>query len=102
MVTGGLGALGLITAQWLADRGCRHICLLGRTGRCLLLCVALALLCFLLANINVYMCFVPAQHSGCEPCLSQHNLPQGQRRAKRHPGSSHEQPLRRSCDSSAL
>ena len=36
LVTGGLGALGLITAQWLADRGCRHICLLGRTGRCLL------------------------------------------------------------------
>ena len=36
MVTGGLGALGLITAQWLADRGLRHLCLLGRTGRCLL------------------------------------------------------------------
>ena len=34
MVTGGLGSLGLVTAQWLADQGRRHICLLGRTGRC--------------------------------------------------------------------
>lgn len=33
MVTGGLGSLGNITAQWLADQGCRHICLIGRTGR---------------------------------------------------------------------
>jgi len=33
MVTGGLGSLGNITAQWLTDQGCRHICLIGRTGR---------------------------------------------------------------------
>ncbi|MDI5974353.1 SDR family oxidoreductase [Streptomyces sp. SL13] len=33
LVTGGLGGLGLATAQWLADRGARHIALLGRTGR---------------------------------------------------------------------
>ena len=33
VVTGGLGALGLLTAQWLADRGRRHVCLLGRIGR---------------------------------------------------------------------
>ena len=33
LVTGGLGSLGIITAQWLADQGRRHICLLGRTGR---------------------------------------------------------------------
>lgn len=34
VVTGGLGSLGNSTAQWLADQGCCHICLLGRTGRC--------------------------------------------------------------------
>ncbi len=32
-VTGGLGALGLITAEWLAGQGARHIHLLGRSGR---------------------------------------------------------------------
>lgn len=32
-VTGGLGALGTITAEWLAGQGVRHIHLLGRTGR---------------------------------------------------------------------
>ncbi|MDB5041438.1 MAG: hypothetical protein JWN27_2164, partial [Candidatus Eremiobacteraeota bacterium] len=32
LVTGGLGGLGLATAQWLAARGARHVVLLGRTG----------------------------------------------------------------------
>ena len=32
-ITGGLGALGLITAEWLAGQGARHIHLLGRSGR---------------------------------------------------------------------
>ena len=31
MVTGGLGALGLVTAQWLVEQGARHLVLLGRT-----------------------------------------------------------------------
>ncbi|WP_078851113.1 type I polyketide synthase [Streptomyces sp. NRRL S-237] len=31
LVTGGLGALGLRTAQWLARRGARHVVLTGRT-----------------------------------------------------------------------
>ncbi len=30
LITGGLGALGLETARWLADRGARHLVLLGR------------------------------------------------------------------------
>lgn len=30
LVTGGLGALGLLTAQWLAEQGARHLCLIGR------------------------------------------------------------------------
>jgi NADPH:quinone reductase-like Zn-dependent oxidoreductase/thioesterase domain-containing protein/acyl carrier protein len=30
LVTGGLGALGLVVARWLADRGARHLVLLGR------------------------------------------------------------------------
>jgi acyl transferase domain-containing protein/acyl carrier protein len=32
LVTGGLGALGLHTARWLASRGARHIALVGRSG----------------------------------------------------------------------
>ncbi|MFT4042006.1 MAG: acyltransferase domain-containing protein [Gordonia sp. (in: high G+C Gram-positive bacteria)] len=32
LVTGGFGALGLVIAQWLADRGARRIILAGRTG----------------------------------------------------------------------
>ncbi|TDB91903.1 SDR family NAD(P)-dependent oxidoreductase [Actinomadura sp. KC216] len=32
LITGGLGALGLRTAQWLADRGARRLVLAGRTG----------------------------------------------------------------------
>ncbi|SCL56923.1 Acyl transferase domain-containing protein [Micromonospora eburnea] len=31
LITGGLGALGLQTARWLADRGARHLVLLGRS-----------------------------------------------------------------------
>jgi acyl transferase domain-containing protein/acyl-CoA synthetase (AMP-forming)/AMP-acid ligase II/NADPH:quinone reductase-like Zn-dependent oxidoreductase/acyl carrier protein len=30
LVTGGLGALGLVMAQWLADHGARHLVLVGR------------------------------------------------------------------------
>src|SRR5262249_32095911 len=30
LVTGGLGALGLILAQWMVDRGVRHLVLIGR------------------------------------------------------------------------
>jgi acyl transferase domain-containing protein len=32
LITGGLGRLGLHAARWLAGRGARHLCLLGRTG----------------------------------------------------------------------
>ncbi len=32
IVTGGLGALGLTFARWLADRGARHLLLLGRSA----------------------------------------------------------------------
>ena len=32
LITGGLGALGLATAQWLADRGARRIGIFGRRG----------------------------------------------------------------------
>jgi len=32
LVTGGLGDLGLMTANWLADRGARHLILVGRSG----------------------------------------------------------------------
>jgi acyl transferase domain-containing protein/NADPH:quinone reductase-like Zn-dependent oxidoreductase/acyl carrier protein len=32
LVTGGLSGFGLATAQWLADRGARHLALLGRRG----------------------------------------------------------------------
>ena len=32
MVTGGLGGLGLKLARWLADRGARHLVLVGRSG----------------------------------------------------------------------
>ncbi len=32
-IAGGLGALGTITAEWLAGQGARHIHLLGRSGR---------------------------------------------------------------------
>ena len=32
-ITGGLGALGLITAEWLAGQGVHHLHLLGRSGR---------------------------------------------------------------------
>ena len=32
LVTGGLGALGLVVARWLVERGARHIVLVGREG----------------------------------------------------------------------
>jgi hypothetical protein len=32
-ITGGLGALGTISAEWLAGQGAKHIHLLSRTGR---------------------------------------------------------------------
>jgi NADPH:quinone reductase-like Zn-dependent oxidoreductase/acyl carrier protein len=32
LVTGGLGGLGLKVARWLADRGARHLVLVGRSG----------------------------------------------------------------------
>jgi acyl transferase domain-containing protein len=32
LVTGGLGGLGLKLARWLADRGARHLLLMGRSG----------------------------------------------------------------------
>ena len=32
LVTGGLGGFGLATAKWLADRGARHLVLVGRRG----------------------------------------------------------------------
>jgi len=32
LVTGGLGGFGLRTAQWLAEKGARHLVLLGRSG----------------------------------------------------------------------
>jgi myxalamid-type polyketide synthase MxaE and MxaD len=32
LITGGLGGLGLALAQWLVDRGARHLVLLGRGG----------------------------------------------------------------------
>ena len=32
-IAGGLGALGQLTAEWLAGQGTRHIHLLGRSGR---------------------------------------------------------------------
>jgi phthiocerol/phenolphthiocerol synthesis type-I polyketide synthase A len=32
LITGGLGALGLLTADWLADRGARRVILAGRTA----------------------------------------------------------------------
>ncbi|MFN2256214.1 MAG: beta-ketoacyl reductase [Candidatus Promineifilaceae bacterium] len=32
LITGGLGALGLRTAQWLVEQGARHMVLLGRRG----------------------------------------------------------------------
>ncbi|MFI6824219.1 type I polyketide synthase [Micromonospora sp. NPDC050187] len=32
LVTGGLGALGLLVARWLVDRGARHVVLVGRRG----------------------------------------------------------------------
>ena len=32
LITGGLGALGLRTARWLAEHGARHLVLLGRGG----------------------------------------------------------------------
>ncbi len=31
VVAGGLGGLGLVSARWLADRGARHLLLIGRT-----------------------------------------------------------------------
>jgi ketopantoate reductase len=33
-ISGGLGALGLLAAAWLAWQGAQHIMLLGRSGRC--------------------------------------------------------------------
>lgn len=32
LITGGLGGLGLVVAEWLADQGARHLVLLGRRG----------------------------------------------------------------------
>jgi NADPH:quinone reductase-like Zn-dependent oxidoreductase/acyl carrier protein len=32
LITGGLGALGLAVAGWLAEEGCRHLVLVGRKG----------------------------------------------------------------------
>lgn len=32
LITGGLGGLGLMVAQWLADQGARHLVLMGRSG----------------------------------------------------------------------
>ncbi|HMQ34043.1 MAG TPA: SDR family NAD(P)-dependent oxidoreductase, partial [Chloroflexaceae bacterium] len=32
VIAGGLGGLGLATAQWMVDRGARHLALLGRTA----------------------------------------------------------------------
>lgn len=32
LITGGLGGFGLAVARWMADRGARHIVLLGRSG----------------------------------------------------------------------
>ncbi|HET8683329.1 MAG TPA: SDR family NAD(P)-dependent oxidoreductase, partial [Micromonosporaceae bacterium] len=32
LVTGGLGALGMLVARWLVDRGARHVVLTGRSG----------------------------------------------------------------------
>ena len=32
LITGGLGGFGLRTAEWLADRGARHLVLIGRRG----------------------------------------------------------------------
>jgi amino acid adenylation domain-containing protein len=32
LITGGLGALGLLAAGWLVERGARHVVLIGRTG----------------------------------------------------------------------
>lgn len=32
LITGGLGALGLLVAEWMVDHGARHITLLGRNG----------------------------------------------------------------------
>ena len=32
LVTGGLAGLGLLTAEWLAERGARHLILMGRRG----------------------------------------------------------------------
>jgi hypothetical protein len=32
LLTGGLGALGLVVAKWLAERGARHLVLVGREG----------------------------------------------------------------------
>ena len=32
LITGGLGGFGLETARWLADRGAKHLVLVGRKG----------------------------------------------------------------------
>ena len=32
LITGGVGGLGLVVAEWLADRGVRHLVLVGRKG----------------------------------------------------------------------
>jgi NADPH:quinone reductase-like Zn-dependent oxidoreductase len=32
LITGGLGALGLTVARWMAERGARHLILIGRSG----------------------------------------------------------------------
>ena len=32
LLTGGLGGLGLVLAQWMVERGARHLVLVGRSG----------------------------------------------------------------------
>ena len=33
IITGGFGGLGMLVANWMADRGARHLTLLGRRGK---------------------------------------------------------------------
>ena len=33
VITGGMGTLGSLVAQWMVQQGCKHLVLLGRTGR---------------------------------------------------------------------
>lgn len=34
IVTGGLGALGVLTGEWMVGNGAKRVMLLGRSGRC--------------------------------------------------------------------